>query len=62
MKKIVFTIVHSTRILKELIHIFKHYKIKILVNVRYFPKNKYNPQFNKETLKKELPKYKIIYS
>jgi uncharacterized protein (DUF488 family) len=60
-KKIIFTIGHSTRSLDELLNVLKHYKIKVLADVRHFPHSKRNPQFNKELLEKELSDSGIRY-
>lgn len=61
MKIVVYTIGHSTRSLDELIKIFKHYGVSILVDTRHFPRSRHNPQFNKEILEKELPKHGLAY-
>ena len=62
MKKVVYTIGHSTRSLEEFVRVLKHYRIDILVDTRHFPRSRHNPQFNKELLEKELPKHKIEYA
>ncbi len=59
--KRLFTVGHSTRDIKEFINLLDHYGIKQVVDVRSTPLSKYNPQFNKNTLEKELPENKISY-
>lgn len=61
MKKEIFTIGHSTRSIRDFIDVLKDYKIKILADVRRFPRSRHNPQFNIEDLKERLPKEKIQY-
>lgn len=42
-------------------HILKHYKIELLIDIRTIPKSRHVPQFNKENLTKQLKKHKIAY-
>jgi uncharacterized protein (DUF488 family) len=49
-----FTIGHSTRSLAELIELLRNAGVKVLVDVRMVPRSRMNPQFNGETLPKEL--------
>lgn len=60
-KDTIYTVGHSTRTLEDFIKILKTYTIEILVDVRYFPYSRHNPQFNKETLETELLRNNIIY-
>ena len=57
----IYTIGHSTRTMKDMIDILKHYQIDTLVDVRHFPHSRHNPQFNKENFEKELPANGIDY-
>jgi uncharacterized protein (DUF488 family) len=50
----VFTIGHSTHTLKEFIEILLVQKIEKVVDIRTIPRSRHNPQFNKDTLPKEL--------
>lgn len=50
----VFTIGHSTHTLKEFVEILLAQKIEKVVDIRTIPRSRHNPQFNKETLPKEL--------
>lgn len=59
--KEIYTIGHSTRTLEDLIKILNFYSIKNLIDVRHFPHSRHNPQFNREEMEKELPKYGINY-
>lgn len=58
----IFTIGHSTRILKDFIALLKHYGITRLCDVRTIPKSRHNPQFNEEHLKAALKKERIKYT
>jgi len=60
-KPTIFTIGHSTRTLEEFIAILKARNIETLVDVRTIPRSRHNPQFNKESLPKELKKAGIGY-
>ena len=57
----IFTIGHSTRSLDELIGILRCYDVSTLVDVRYFPSSRRNPQFNKNNLEIKLPESGIQY-
>ena len=57
----IFTIGHSTRTINQFIKILLLNKIRILVDVRGYPGSRTVPQFNKDSLKKSLAKYKIEY-
>ena len=56
----IFTLGTSQRSLDEFLKILKFYQIKIVVDVRRFPKSKFF-WFEKENLKKELQKVGIEY-
>ncbi len=57
----VYKIGHSTRTSEELIKILAAYNIHTLVDVRRFPRSLMNPQFNSETIKRELTKNGVQY-
>ncbi len=50
----VYTIGHSTRLLAEFIRILQDFGLTLLADVRTMPRSRHNPQFNKETLPKDL--------
>jgi uncharacterized protein (DUF488 family) len=56
-----FTIGHSTHTIENFINLLKNTGIDTLVDVRSSPYSKYNPQYNKETLKTSLSAVKINY-
>ena len=56
-----FTIGHSTRTLDEFVGLLKAYAITLLVDVRTVPRSRHNPQFNKETLPRNLKLEGIKY-
>jgi len=57
----VFTIGHSTRGLKELVELLHQHGVKVLVDIRRFPRSRKNPQFNREALESGLPPEGITY-
>ena len=61
MKKIIYTIGHSTHPIEEFIAILKEYEITELVDVRTIPKSRHNPQFNDQELAHELRNHHIGY-
>ena len=58
---ILYTIVHSTRTLEELIAALRAHQIQTLVDIRAFPMSRRLPQFNRESLEKTLPEAGIRY-
>lgn len=56
-----FTIGHSTHTLDEFIKLLALEKVALLVDVRTIPRSRHNPQFNIETLPKELLRRGIEY-
>lgn len=56
-----FTIGHSIHKIDLFIELLKANKINCIVDVRSYPYSKYNPQYNKEDLKKKLKESGIIY-
>lgn len=57
----VWTTVHSTRALAELLAALKAHGIEALCDVRSFPTSARYPQFNRENLEVELPKAGVVY-
>lgn len=58
----IFTIGHSNHSFEKLLDLLEENNISMLVDVRSAPYSRYNPQFNKEYLEKNLPKHWIEYS
>jgi len=56
-----FTIGHSTRTLDELVVALRAHHIQALVDIRAFPMSRRLPQFNRETLEKDLRAAGIQY-
>jgi uncharacterized protein (DUF488 family) len=56
-----FTIGHSTRSFDELLEPLKAHKIQTLVDIRAFPASRRLPQFNRESLEKNLGAAGITY-
>ena len=59
---IVMTIGHSTRPVKEFIHLLKAHQVKRLVDVRTVPRSRHNPQFNRNQLSPALHSAHLHYS
>jgi uncharacterized protein (DUF488 family) len=57
----IFTVGHSTHSINQFMELIQQHKITALCDVRSTPYSRYNPQFNKEHLKKELAKRNIVY-
>ena len=57
----IMTIGHSTRKVSELLSLLKDRGITMLVDIRTIPRSRYNPQFNKERLKRYLEKHGVSY-
>lgn len=58
---VVLTIGHSTRSLAEFVELLRAYEVSLVADVRTVPRSRYNPQFNKETLAKNLEKEGLHY-
>jgi uncharacterized protein (DUF488 family) len=56
-----YTIGHSTRPLEDLIEALQAHEIRTLVDIRAFPMSRRLPQFNRESLGKNLPATGIRY-
>ncbi len=57
----IYTIGHSTYPLAQFITLLRQHGISALCDVRSSPYSRYNPQFNRETLKDELKQQGISY-
>lgn len=56
-----FTIGHSTHSLERFLELLAVYGITAVADVRSSPYSRYNPQFNRETLQKELKRKGLQY-
>ena len=61
MSKKLFTIGHSTHTVKYFIDLLKMHSITAVCDVRSQPYSQYNPQFNRENLRKDLNNNNIEY-
>jgi uncharacterized protein (DUF488 family) len=59
--KTIYTIGHSTHTTEEFIRLLNLHAITAVGDVRSSPYSRFNPQFNRETLQKELKACKIAY-
>ena len=60
-KTAIFSIGHGNKEIDKFIKELKSCNIKYLLDIRTKPFSKWNPQFNKESLKQELKKSEITY-
>jgi uncharacterized protein (DUF488 family) len=56
-----FTIGHSTRSIETFVELLKPLDIRLVVDVRKFPRSRTNPQYNADDLSKTLSDYQIRY-
>ncbi len=56
-----YTVGHSTRKRSELVALLKSYGVDTLFDIRAIPYSRYNPQFNREEMEKEMPPTGITY-
>ncbi len=56
-----FTIGHSSHSVERFVDLLKTHGVTALCDVRSSPYSLYTPQFNRESLKDELAKHRIIY-
>jgi len=61
MRKIIYTIGHSTHPAEKLIELLKRHEITAVCDVRSSPYSQFNPQFNRETIQSELKKHGVAY-
>ena len=57
----IFTIGHSTRTTEQLIEALRSQGVRLLVDVRSFPRSRHVPHFNREALEAALPAAGIDY-
>ena len=57
----IFTIGHSTHSIDVFIRLLQQHQITMICDVRSIPYSRYNPQYNRENLKRSLEKHRIIY-
>jgi len=56
-----FTIGHSIHSVERFVDLLKTYGVTALCDVRSSPYSRFTPQFNRESLKDELARHRIIY-
>lgn len=61
MAKLIYTIGHSTLAMEEFIHLLKLHSVDVVADVRSNPYSKYQPQFNRESLHRDLRGSSIDY-
>jgi uncharacterized protein (DUF488 family) len=59
--EIIYTIGHSTLSIASFINILKTHGIELLADVRTVPRSRFNPQFNKDSLPRDLAEAGIGY-
>lgn len=57
----IYSIGHGNKTLRELLAILHTYEITCVADIRSYPYSKRNPQFNEQTLEKELAEAHISY-
>lgn len=57
----IYTIGHSTLAMEEFIHLLKLHSVDVVADVRSNPYSKYQPQFNRESLHRDLRGSSIDY-
>jgi uncharacterized protein (DUF488 family) len=57
----IFTIGHSTHTFEDFIRMLQLHAVSALVDVRSAPFSRFNPQFNKDVLQRQLGQYSIQY-
>ena len=62
MPPIVLTVGHSTRPIEEFVHLLDAHGVPRLVDVRTVPRSRHNPQFNQDSLSRELKRAGIAYT
>ena len=61
MKKLLFTIGHSTHTLEHFLGLLAQHRIEAVCDVRSVPYSQRNPQFNRESLKHQLQAMRVSY-
>ena len=59
--RLVLTVGHSTKTLKQLVALLLAHGVKQLIDVRTIPRSRHNPQFNQDRLRRSLQKAGIRY-
>ena len=57
----IFTIGHSTHSIDVFIELLRQHRVSAVCDVRSIPYSRYNPQYNRENLKRSLEKHHILY-
>lgn len=57
----IFTVGHSTRSIDELVDLLREHDIGTLVDIRTVPRSQFNPQFNADSLPRELQERNVAY-
>lgn len=57
----IYTVGHSTRSLEAFVDLLRGAEVKMVVDVRSYPRSRTNPQFNSERLAEDLPAADIGY-
>lgn len=61
LQEVLFTIGHSTHPSRSFIELLRQHEITAIGDVRSSPYSRFNPQFNRETLKRDLRAARIAY-
>lgn len=61
MPRILYTIGHSTRAIRELVEVLRTHGVEQVVDVRTIPRSRHNPQFDRPALSRSLHAAKIGY-
>lgn len=59
--KELFTVGHSVHTIERFMELLKEHHIDALCDVRSSPYSRFTPQFNRESLKEDLAKHRILY-
>jgi uncharacterized protein (DUF488 family) len=57
----IFTVGHSTRSIDELVDLLREHDVGTLVDIRTVPRSRFNPQFNADSLPRELEGRNVAY-
>jgi uncharacterized protein (DUF488 family) len=57
----VFTIGHSTRTIAEFVELLRAGEVRLVVDIRSFPRSRTNPQYNVDVLPGELERFEIAH-
>lgn len=61
MQNKIYTIGHSTRAISEFLQKLKDHKIEILVDIRTYPRSRFQPQYNQKALADSLSSVGVFY-